>query len=126
MSYQSNLVQWGLLNSLNGRDETKLTSLRLEVNTQTSEDARLAKDYSNAKKSINAQYEYDDPQREVALEEVKDEFEFLKAQAATEKAEVEAQIDEIKVAIDQRNTLMDSLDDKISEEVQKDHEYGFS
>ncbi|MBR1610859.1 MAG: hypothetical protein IJ672_05160, partial [Methanobrevibacter sp.] len=121
MSYQSNLVQWGLLNSLNGRDETKLTSLRLEVNTQTSEDARLAKDYSNAKKSINAQYEYDDPQREVALEEVKDEFEFLKAQAANEKAEVEAQIDEIKVVIDQRNTLMDSLDDKISEEVQKDH-----
>lgn len=124
MSYQSNLVQWGLLNTLNGRDETKLNSLRMEMNAQTSEDARLAKDYSTAKKAINAQYEHDDPKRERALEEVKDEFEFLKAEAAAEKAQVEAQIDEIKVAIDQRNTWMDSLDQKISDEVQNDHSYG--
>ncbi|MBR1753293.1 hypothetical protein IJ732_00510 [bacterium] len=124
MSYQSNLVQWGLLNTLNGRDETKMSQLRMQINTQTKEDASLAKDYSDAKKSINAMYDYDDPQREVALDEVKDEFEFLKAQAATEEAEVQAQIDELKVAIDQRNTWMDSLDQKMGKEIEQDHSYG--
>lgn len=125
MSYQSNLVQWGLLNTLNGRDETKLSSLRLQTVSQSKEDASLAADYSDAKKSINAMYEYDDPQREIALDEVKDEFEFLKAQAATEQAEVQAQIDELKVVIDKRDAWMETLDEKIKDEIPKDHDYGF-
>ena len=96
----------------------------MEIVEQTREDSKLAQDYNDAKKSINASYEYDDPERQLALEEIKDEFEFLKAGAASERAVVEAKADELKNNISTRDKWMESMEQQMLDEAKKDHQYG--
>ena len=91
----------------------------------TSKSGELSQDYSDAKKVINSKYEYDDPEREVALDEIKDEFEFLKAENAVYQEEVELQIDQLNTNIKTRDTYRENLQSQIGEEVQKDHDYGY-
>ena len=104
MSYQSKLVMCNMLNILNSLDTNKMNSLRMNYMDATSKSGELSQDYSDAKKVINSKYEYDDPEREVALDEIKDEFEFLKAENAVYQEEVELQIDQLNTNINTRDT----------------------
>lgn len=114
-----------MLNLLNAKDKTQVRSLQMHYIDSTKKQTDLSKEYNDAKAAINSEYEYDDPEREKALEDVKDEFEFLKAQAATYSDQVQQQIDDYNTRIDMRQTLIDNSKDQISREVEQDHSYGF-
>lgn len=126
MSYQAKLVMCEMLNLLNAKDKTQMRGLQMHYIDSTKKQTDLAKDYNAAKAAINAEYEYDDPQREQALEDVKDEFEFLKAEAAAYADDVEQQVNDLKTRVDMRQTLIDNTKEEIGEEVQQDHQYGFN
>ena len=115
-----------MLNLLNGKDQTKLREVQMNYIDATRKQTDLAKEYNTAKSAINAEYEYDDPRREQALEDVKDEFEFLKAEAAAYADEEEQKVNELRTEIDMRQTLIDNTKDQIKDEAQKDHTYGFN
>ena len=113
-----------MLNLLNSKDETKMNSLKMHYVDSTKKNTDLSTEYNDSMAAINAQYDYDDPQRERALQEVKDEFEFLKAQNAAYIDEVETEMNDLKTRIDQRTTYRETLQEQISQEVEKDHNYG--
>lgn len=126
MSYQSKLVMCEMLNLLNAKDKTQLRKTQMHYIDATKKQTDLAKEYNTAKAAINTEYEYDDPQRKQALEDVKDEFEFLKAEAAAYADQAEQEVNDLNTRIDMRRTLIDNTKEEIQQEVEQDHQYGFN
>ena len=115
-----------MLNLLNAKDKTQLRKTQMHFIDATKKQTDLAKEYNAAKAAINTEYEYDDPQREQALEDIKDEFEFLKAEAAAYSDQAEQEVNDLNTRIDMRQSLIDNTKDEISREVEQDHQYGFN
>jgi hypothetical protein len=113
-----------MLNLLNAKDQTQVRKTRLDFINSTHEQANLVKEYRDAKAKINADYEFDDPRREIALDMCKDEFDFLKAEAADYTSQAQQKLDDLNTRIDQRKTLISTTKDEIKEEVKEDHSYG--
>ena len=81
---------------------------------------------SNAVKKINAMYDDDNPERQVALDKVKNDFDFNMKSLEAWKEECEVQLTENranKKALEEQNTTLLA---KAKEEVKQDHSYGFS
>ena len=126
MSYQAKLGMITLLNALNCKDEIKKNSLQLNYVDATKKSTDLAKDYNDAKKSIAAEYEQDTAEYDKAMEEVENEFEFLKAQNAEYENEVQMQLENVNTKITSRDKYVETLKGQIGQEVQEDHTYGFN
>lgn len=114
-----------LFTTLKGKVNTQIRQVQMDVMNAISKQTQLSQDYADAKKAINAEYEYDNPQREVALQEVDDEFEFLKAQAYEYQTEQQTKLNELKTKSEMYEAYTDKLREEVKEDAKEAHTYGY-
>jgi len=121
MSYQSKQVQWGLLNSLNSRDNIKLHRNSMAMMENMQKASELSQQYSDVQAKIKSDYANDEKRMERALEEVKGEFDFLKEQLNVVEEQNEIERETLTAKVEVREKKMDKLQEQISKEVKQDH-----
>ncbi len=126
MSYQTKLVMCNMLRLMNLKDEQALTKAMNNETEATSKITDLARDYRDAKKNINAEYEYDDVEREQKIEEIEDQYKLDLAELNEWQTEIDNEKVEKQTVIAKREDMINMYEEEMPEEIKKDHTYGYN